>query len=560
MRVLGINQGHNGSAAYVVDGELKFYIEEERLSRQKYDGNPFRGMLEAIKEGVDTLIIGGTSSNNPKLPWTGEDPYTALVRKFNPKVKIISAGEQHHKGHAATAFYNSGFETAIAIVIDGSGSHHTYSSEEGGNEVSGFETETVFSCEYPSKFEPLHKQYGTNDPMGHVSDDMEIKSGVTIVKSYEAVTNWLGFHFIEAGKTMGLSAYGGPDESLPDFFTEGKSNKNVFIPSYPSGAYISPDVMQKNDHSHQCQEESTCTTEFTDLEKNAAWKIQNDTQELVGDLIEKVLSETDEKNVVLSGGYGLNCVANYYFKERFPDINLYVDPTSHDGGTSIGIAKMVHYKETEDTTIRPLKSLYLGVTTETYDNLEEIEGIKVSDTSYQEVAEHLANRKIVAIFQGRSEAGPRALGNRSILYDPTDVDGKSRVNKVKGREWFRPFAGTILKEHFDEWFETRCLEESPFMMYAMNLDESKHGEVPAITHNDGSCRIQTVDKEQNEHFYNLISEFNKIKDIPILFNTSFNLAGEPLVETLEDGIETLKKSEIDFLYLPECNKIINIIK
>jgi len=315
--------------------------------------------------------------------------------------------------------------------------------------------------------------------------------------------------------------------------------------------------MQRDESSYDFHDDSST---ITDLEKNVAWKIQNDTQELVGDLIEKVLSETDEKNIVLSGGYGLNCVANYYFKERFPDINLYVDPTSYDGGTSIGIAKMAHYKETEDTTIRPLKSLYLGVTKETYDDLNEIDDVAIEDVTYEEVANHLVDRKIVAIFQGRSEAGPRALGNRSILYDPTDVNGKGHVNKVKGREWFRPFAGTILKEHFEEWFETRGLEESPYMMYAMNLNDSKHGEVPAITHNDGSCRVQTVAKEENVHFYNLISEFYKLKNVPILFNTSFNLAGDPLIETLEDAIDTLKKSDIDYLYLPECSKILSIEK
>ena len=153
--------------------------------------------------------------------------------------------------------------------------------------------------------------------------------------------------------------------------------------------------------------------------------------------------------------------------------------------------------------------------------------------------------------QGRSDAGPRALGNRSILYDPTDPDGKDTVNKVKGREWFRPFAGSMLQEHFEEWFETYGMEESPHMMYAMDFKLEKHGECPAITHVDGTCRIQTVTKEQNETYHTLIDEFRKITGVPILFNTSFNLAGEPLVETLGDAVRTIKNSDINYLYLPE---------
>ena len=162
------------------------------------------------------------------------------------------------------------------------------------------------------------------------------------------------------------------------------------------------------------------------------------------------------------------------------------------------------------------------------------------------------------MFQGRSEAGPRALGNRSILYDPTDPNGKDTVNKVKGREWFRPFAGSMLKEYFEEWFETYGMEESPFMMYAMDFKTEKHGEVPAITHVDGTCRIQTVTREQNEAYYDLIEEFRKITGVPILFNTSFNLAGEPLVETLEDALHTMKNCDIDYMYLPEVGKLVTV--
>ena len=262
---------------------------------------------------------------------------------------------------------------------------------------------------------------------------------------------------------------------------------------------------------------------------------------------------TGKKNIVISGGYGLNCVANYYYKKRFPDLNIFVDPISHDGGTALGLAQLVHYTETKDKVKRPLTSLYLGPNTTTNYNLEGLETEKVTPAN---IAKMISEKNIVAMFQGRSEAGPRALGNRSILYDPTDPKGKETVNKVKGREWFRPFAGSMMQEHFEEWFDTYGMKETPFMMYAMDFKLEKHGECPAITHVDGTCRIQTVTKKQNKVYHTLIDEFRKITGVPILFNTSFNLAGEPLVETLEDALRTIKNSDINYLYLPEKGTLV----
>ena len=169
----------------------------------------------------------------------------------------------------------------------------------------------------------------------------------------------------------------------------------------------------------------------------------------------------------------------------------------------------------------------------------------------REIAILLSKNNIVCIFQGRSEAGPRALGNRSILYNPTDPNGKDFVNRVKKREWFRPFAGTVLLENANEYFDMAGLPESPYMMYAMDVWPEKQKIIPAITHVDGTCRIQTLTKEQNPHYYKLIKEFEKITGVPILFNTSFNLAGDPLVESIEDALDTLLKSELKYLYLPE---------
>jgi len=178
--------------------------------------------------------------------------------------------------------------------------------------------------------------------------------------------------------------------------------------------------------------------------------------------------------------------------------------------------------------------------------------------SYNDVSKLISNRNIVAFFQGKSEAGPRALGNRSFLYDPRDKKGRDYVNKVKRREWYRPFAGSILIEHVNEWFDMRGLEQSPYMMYAVNVLEDKCEKIPSILHVDNTCRVQTVSKSQNLHYYNLIKSFYDETGVPILFNTSFNLAGEPLVETLDDAIHTLERCDVKYLYLPEKEELIII--
>jgi carbamoyltransferase len=179
-------------------------------------------------------------------------------------------------------------------------------------------------------------------------------------------------------------------------------------------------------------------------------------------------------------------------------------------------------------------------------------------TSYSKVVELIKEQNIVALFQGKSESGPRALGNRSLLFDPRNPNGKEIVNNIKKREFFRPFAGTILLDHVNEWFDMRGLKDSPYMMYAVKSLPHTFNKIPSIIHVDGTCRIQTITKEQNLHYYNLIEEFYSHTQVPILFNTSFNLAGEPLVRTLDDAIRTLENSDIEYLFIPEKMELIFI--
>lgn len=559
--ILAINPGHNGSAALVSDGKIVFYAEEERLSRMKYDGNPFRAMLQCLESThVDELFIGGTSPELAKLPWTYEDAYTALVRKYNPNVKVTNIGEQHHLGHAAGAFYNSGFTTAVAVIVDGAGSIHSakMGEDENAPQTAGFETESIYKCAYPMVFDAVYKRYADGRASYYNNGVQEFDDAVTITKAYEAVSHYLGFGFIEAGKTMGLAPYGKQDTRIPPFFVEGKGNKNLLKPMYPAGALIDEDRFTALRRTQDPKEWHHDFSKVTDLDKNLAWHIQQETQRMVGDLIERAVQATGETNVVIAGGYGLNCVANYYYKARFPTLDIYVDPVSHDGGTAIGLALLAWHARSQSTIPQPLEHIYLGAEPD-YSDFSGVvaAGLKiVENVTPADVAKLLVDQNIVAMFNGRAEGGPRALGNRSILFDPRRPDGKDFVNKVKGREWFRPFAGSVLEESADEWFEMRGLKSSPFMMYAINVRPAHLGDIPAVTHVDGTCRVQTVNRKDNEAYYDLISEFNKLTGVPMVFNTSFNLAGDPLVETLGDAIDTIVRSDIKYLYLPHLRQLI----
>jgi carbamoyltransferase len=176
---------------------------------------------------------------------------------------------------------------------------------------------------------------------------------------------------------------------------------------------------------------------------------------------------------------------------------------------------------------------------------------------YSDVAKLLADKKIVAIFQGRSESGPRALGNRSMLYTPTDLNGRDHVNQIKGREYFRPLAASMMLEHANEWFDMLGIPESPYMTFSFTCKEDKKHIIPSVIHVDGSCRIQTVTEQQNFHYYNLIKAFYELTGVPMVLNTSLNLGGEPLVETIDDTFNTFAKSKIDYLYLPELQLLVS---
>ena len=576
--IAGIALGHNAGVCLLKDGEIIFSVEEERLSKFKHDGGPLLSMMKILDytDKLDYLVVAHLIANpqdikeHTVLEYTREPLYQGFARRLGlieqPKDRqvdmqspqVINIVDNHHQCHSAIAFYNSGFQTAVSVIVDSNGISNLLTDDG----VIYYETESIFDCSYTKVIKTLYKKVHCTkgksylllknyNPDLNETFDLEADEGPGIGKVWDAVTNYCGFHVNECGKTMGLSAYGAPNPNLPDLFQNDTANKDLIKAFYPYKAELNTnkynilDVLESAD-------------------QDMAFKVQEETQEQVLKLIIKASEMSNNKNVVLSGGYALNCVSNYYYLDKLKehDINLYVEPNSSDAGTATGAALLYHYRKGDINKRERIESLYLGPEQEYtgYDVFQIIDSYngQVNDASYKEIAELIKEGNIVAIFQGRSENGPRALGNRSILFNPTIKNGKDIVNKVKKREWFRPFAASVMKEYAHDWFDMKGLKESPHMMYAVDVKEDKKNLIPAVLHVDDTCRIQTVNKNVNEHYYNLIEEFYKLTGIPLLFNTSLNLAGDPLAETLDDVMKILTDSEMEYCYMPEHATLIKL--
>ena len=590
--IAGIARGHNAGVCLLKDGEVIFAIEEERLTRQKYDGGPYASMVKILEytDKLDWLVIAHTQNLQAtagKVDFSGDDVYTGLARKLglisrkpydgSAHPQVVDMSHIHHKLHAACAFYRSGFDTAAALIVDGAGTFIDLQTSQ--DPMTVWETETIFDCNYPDTFTTKYKHLGTNGPLTNQylknmsselydesSDskhDVLLTENAGIVKAYEAVTEYCGFSFIEAGKTMGLFPYGKANDECPKIFRDDTlwpiPDRQLIVPTYPNGAHVNYnffDYLQTHDNEDVSK---------LDNRRDLAYAIQTETQEQVAKLIKQAAEITGKNNVVISGGYGLNCVANYFYLDALKDtdIEIYVEPVSNDAGTAMGAAMLMHRKLTKDITRQEQQeTLYEGPAY--CHSLNEIEEIvnkynaTWEDADDEKIVGILKDRNICTIWQGRSENGPRALGNRTIMYDPSDPDGKDHVNLIKRREYFRPFAGSILEEDALDWFDLRGMKSSPTMMYAVNCQDGIAEKIPSIIHVDGTCRIQTVSEKQNPNYYKLIKAWKKETGLPIIFNTSFNLGGEPLVETLDDAVRTLANSKIEYLYLPEYKKLITL--
>ena len=544
--IISITRSHNSSLCLLQNGEVIFHIENERLSKIKYDDYCFNAITHLPKyvSKVDTIALAGMTPSWKIDPKRNShiiycDQILHLNKSFNVKTKIYDAWETHHLQHAFCSFYNSGFKKSLSIVLDGSGSEVLFDKDK-TETYYGREDLSTYVLEYPMIHKLIHKRisYPISLKERKWYKPLDVTNSISEARAFECVSKYLGFKMLDAGKVMGMASYGKEDKNIPPIYINGNINQKLFK------------IKNKNlkDIEINLKDYPYINTKDFQIQANFAYKLQKETQKYICNYIKKMIKETGIKNICLSGGYFLNCVTNNYIRKSIPDINLYIEPLSSDTGVSMGLAKMIWHDKNNDYTIRKQKNIYYGFH---YNyTLEDVKNEKWIKCNEEDVAKQLNNQKIVALYQGRSEAGPRALGNRSILFDPRNKDGKNIVNKVKKREWFRPFAGTVLKQHANKYFD---IEDSPFMMYACDV---KTKNLPAITHIDGTCRVQTLEYEQNKSFYNLISEFYKITNCPILFNTSFNIEGEPIVETLNDAINTFYRSSIDILYLPDLKVMI----
>lgn len=498
MKILSLSLGHDASATIIENGKVIFYLSSERITRKKHCDRIVNILLYLFRNNIvkfDDIIVNFYRRIDKKF----EDPLKCLFKEHFKYKNLIFDYDNHHLYHAYCGFYNSKFSDALCIILDGHGSETI---------VDGKPHLEIESIYYANKKEiiDISKSYHiakkSNNSVSGV--EIDLSQPLSVGYKFEKLSVELGFNWYGAGKVMGLAQYKGKEDLL-DF--------------------------KWKDHVDVCHQ------------------VQQETQNSVIEIIKKYIKEVKTKNIVISGGYGLNCVSNYEYLKHFPDYNFYIDPICFDAGISIGQAFYQYKKRSKIFSIKPLKNVYVGLKEEKYD----LRGLKTKKVSYTDVADIISEGNIVALFQGRSEAGQRALGNRSLLFDPRVENGKDIVNFIKKRETFRPFAGTILHQHVDEYFDVRGLKDCSYMQYAV---KSKKEGIPAILHVDNTCRIQTLTKKQNKHYYNLIMAFYKKTNIPILLNTSFNLAGEPLVETFKDAIHTITNSEINYLYLPEIGTLV----
>ena len=568
MIVLGINAYHaDSSAAIFVDGIMIAAIEEERFRRIKHwAGFPSMAIEFCLKEAgvglneVDHIAIGRDPRAKffKKLLFLAKNPvggFAAVSNRLSNAKKVSSLEDEfakiaaidkatfkkkihnveHHRSHLASAFFASPFEEAALISIDGSGDFTTTMIGIGrGNHI-----EVLDSVDFPHS------------------------AGLF----YTALTQWLGFpHYGDEYKVMGLAPYGESKyvDQLRDMihFTENGlfqlnlkyfRNPNRGIISYgedhiPVVATLFTEYFEsKLGKARQKNEE------LTQFHKDMAASVQRITEELIFHLLTALHKRTGLKNVCIAGGVAQNSVANGKITRQTPFSNIYIPSAGHDAGISMGAALYVYNQTLKQPRKPAIWSAYTGShfsndEIEAYLQSRNIQYKKLNDEElYDYVANRLVNAGVIGWFSGRSEFGPRALGGRSILADPRRTDAKDLLNaKIKRRESFRPFAPSILKEYVDEYFTVN--DVVPFMEKVFPIKEEKKALIPAVTHADGTGRLQSVDASVSPRYYALIEQFRKKTGIPVLLNTSFN-ENEPIVNSPAEALDCFLRTQMDMLVM-----------
>tara|TARA_R100001594_G_scaffold120943_1_gene156668 strand:+ start:11410 stop:13026 length:1617 start_codon:yes stop_codon:yes gene_type:complete len=536
MKIAGVYSGHDCSFYISENGKPIVHAEYERYIREKEpEGDSIGFMFEEYNQCDD---IKHVALCHPVSKTAG---YKESYEKLKNIVKkndgeIYSVG--HHQAHAANAFFSSNFEDALIITIDG-----------GGYEDNNFVSACTAWKGKGNKVEPLHLF-----PL----EKINIGGIWTRVTRYifKLSSGWPRGH--SAGTVMAMAALGNSERFLDDFYkmlTTDLAMASARPHNQPKGVY------DGNDPEHPYLKKWAKLADESEENKfDIAAALQKATEKYLKGLIGEILQKNPSKNLCLSGGVALNSVAVGKFRKWFPDLEgIYVTPTPHDGGLPIGAAQYVWHQILDNPRIKWEDNYtpYLGYV---YENVEEtlknyfdkVEWRKASD---DQVVDLLSEENIIAVFGGGSESGRRALGNRSILADPRSPNMKDLINeKVKHRQWFRPFAPSILREEVSKWFEEDI--PSPYMSFVLKFKEEARDKVPAVVHFDGSARLQTVAEKDNKWYYNFIKKWHKKSGVPIVLNTSFN-DREPICETAQHAVNCFLKTDIDYLYFYDENLLVS---
>lgn len=549
MKILGISPYHDSSACLVENGIVQAFYKEERLSSIKRDNYPFLSIEKITKDypNIDAAVICSPSNGDYTL-----EPIKRYLKKTHRISIVEDISHEHHLQHASLSFYNSRFDRALIFVIDRNGSFLNLNCRE---------SESVFIATYPNIFTPIYKSYWVSDmcyadnslndakeKFANIKHKMfvDIKTTHGIVKTYESATSLIGQHPLENGKIMGLSAYG---KYLNDF-------DNLFIQNnignYNVLSTLLSDDFARSIHKDLHSKYETYTVDQNNYSVYAdyAYAVQQQTQTAALELIKKWVEDTGINQVCITGGYGLNVVANAYYQKKLPKVDFYFEPIADDTGNSIGGALLYYHSATQDTNKKSLQTTFF------HGDHHSLDGIKGTKITIDAVAQKLDSQKTVGLYYAMAEAGPRALGHRSILFDPRNPRAKDIVNKVKKREWYRPFAAVCLEDDAKKFFYIKDFYNSQFMTVNFEANQLAIQTIPGILHIDNTCRLQIIN-DATEPLYQLLLAFKNISGIGILLNTSFNLAGKPLVETPMDAIWTLENSELDYVWFPEKQVIVS---
>lgn len=550
---------HDSAAALLKDGHVVAAAEEERFSRKKFDDSFPKSAIEwCLKEaGITPKQIDSVAFyDKPILKFErlldnyiavaprGLHSFLDTIPKWLHKRLWIKndikkslkgfKGEiifpEHHLSHAAHAFYTSPFEESAILTIDGVGEWSTTSFGSASNDSI-----TI-----------------TND----------IRWPHSLGLFYSAFTYFLGFKVNEGEyKLMGLSSYGSPKyyDLIPDNLIDVKSDGSIHL-NMKYFAFTYDKVMTNHKFaelfgiSPKKRDEETKQIHF-DIGASA----QKVLEEVILKMTNHVYEKTKMRNLCIGGGVALNGVANYRILKEGPFENVHIPPSPGDAGSAVGCAQYLYHIFKNNPRIieknhakQIYENVYVGPS---FTNEQIVEFLDSKNISYEKLdretllkktAHLITERKIVGWYQGKMEWGPRALGCRSILADPRVAEMKDILNeKIKHRESFRPFAPSILEEYAQDYFEIDRM--SPYMLMVAPVKKPK--DIPAVTHVDGTGRLQTVSKEANPLYYDLITEFYKITGVPVIINTSMNVMGEPIVNTPEQAYQMIVKTEMDCIVM-----------